>query len=64
MPRGRILVRWWLLALIALNHIKDLLTMHLQFLGSLNSEFHGVSLDAEDLYDDATVDDDAFVQFA
>ena len=40
------------------------LPMHRQFWRGLDAEFDRIALDAQDLHDDATVDDDAFVEFA
>src|SRR5215207_3600499 len=48
---------------IALDHVVDFLAVDLEFLGRLNSQFHRLAFDAQNLYDDAPIDDDAFVQF-
>lgn len=49
---------------VALNQVVNLLAMHGKFDWRLNAELDGIALDAEDFHNDATVDDDAFIQFA
>jgi hypothetical protein len=50
-----------LLLFTALNGFKDFSPMDLQLGGSLNTQFNGLAVDANDGHDDSAIDNDAFV---
>src|ERR1043166_5311438 len=49
--------------LVTLDGVVNFLAMHRQLRRRLDAQFYGVAIDAQDLHDDAAIDDDAFVQF-
>ena len=50
--------------LVLLNHIENFLAMHREFSWCLNAKLYGVAFDPKDLYDNSTIDYDAFVELA
>jgi hypothetical protein len=50
--------------LVLLNHIENFLAMHREFSWCLNAKLYGVPFDPKDLYDNSTINYDAFVELA